>query len=256
MMLTEREKQEMLDFAKTTAMKAGEITLRYYGCISDIQRKADNSPVTIADKKVEEYIRREIATEYPSHSILGEEFERKDTGSEFQWIIDPIDGTSSFIRQVPFYGVLVAVLYKERPIIGVIHMPRLTETVCAAEGLGCYYNGTRTAVSTTDTLSDAWVEVTDYADLKRRRPDFTERLLTRALSCRTWGDAYGYLLVATGRVDVMIDPIMAPWDIAPLSPIISEAGGVFTDLDGSKNHMGTSAVACNRELHMEIMEII
>ncbi len=255
-MITKKDKQEFLEFAKTTSLKAGKSTLEYYGNISQVERKADDTPVTIADRKTEEFIRSEILSKYPSHDIVGEEFKSKETASEFRWVIDPIDGTSSFVRKVPLYTVLLALQYKGTPIVGVIYAPRLDEIVYAAEGLGCYYNGQRASVSSTKTLGEAWIQVTDYADLKRRRPDFTERLLGMAHSCRTWGDAYGYLLVATGRVDVMIDPIMAPWDIAPLHPIISEAGGVFTDLDGNENPMGNSALACNEHLHEEIMKII
>ena len=137
-----------------------------------------------------------------------------------------------------------------------IHIPPLKETVSAAKGLGCHYNGVPCKVSKTSKLSEAWVQVTDYADLKRRRSEFATRLLDNSYSCRTWGDAYGYLLVATGRADVMIDPIMALWDIAPLEPIITEAGGVFTDLDGNPEAMGNSSLACNRDLHEEILKLL
>ncbi len=255
-LLSDKEKSEFLDFARRVTEKAGTITLDYLGNIATIDKKADNSPVTIADRETEDYIRSEISSRYPEHSILGEELEDKKTTSELQWVIDPIDGTSSFVRSVPLYTVLLALMFKGVPILGIIHAPRLNETVYAAQGVGCYFNGNRARVASTDALEKAWVEVTDFADLKRRRPEFTERLLKESYSCRTWGDAYGYLLVATGRADVMIDPIMAPWDIAPLHPIISEAGGLFTDLDGNPNAMGTSALACNRVLHAEIMKMI
>ncbi|MFW9919328.1 MAG: inositol monophosphatase family protein [Candidatus Thorarchaeota archaeon] len=255
-MLSEKEKLEFLDFAKTIAENAGKVTLEHYGIISEFERKSDNSPVTVADRESEVFIRSEILSEYPTHSIMGEEFENKDTDSDFRWIIDPIDGTSSFVRAVPLYTVLLALQYRGSPVLGVIHAPRTSETVYAALEVGCFFNGKRAHVSSTEKLENAWVQVTDYADLKKRRPEFTERLLNRAISCRTWGDAYGYLLVATGRADVMIDPIMAPWDIAPLFPIISEAGGIFTDLDGNPNVMGNSALACNQMLHDEIMRII
>ena len=235
---------------------AGNITLRYFGSLRDVEWKPDDTPVTVADRESETYIRARIQSKYPNHAILGEEFKEKETDSDYKWIIDPIDGTQSFVRGVPFYGVLLALQYQDIPIVGVIHIPPLKETVSAATGVGCFYNGSECTVSDTSTLAKSWVQVTDYADLKRRRPEFAVRLLEQSYSCRTWGDAYGYLLVASGRADVMIDPIMAPWDIAPLNPIITEAGGVFTDLDGNPNPMGESALACNKKLHDEIMNIL
>ncbi|MDF1538096.1 MAG: inositol monophosphatase family protein [Candidatus Thorarchaeota archaeon] len=250
------EKQEYLDFARTVSEKAGKITLNHFKKLTNIEMKSDDTPVTIADRQSEEFIRTQIQDKYPSHSIIGEEFKEKHTDSEFRWIIDPIDGTQSFIRGVPFYAVLLALEHQGRPIVGVIHIPPLNETVSAAKGVGCYYNGNPCQVGKTETLSKAWVQVTDCADLKRRRPGFTDRLLEKSYSCRTWGDAYGYLLVATGRVDAMIDPIMALWDIAPLEPIITEAGGIFTDLDGNPNVMGESSLATNKKLHKEILELL
>jgi fructose-1,6-bisphosphatase/inositol monophosphatase family enzyme len=157
---------------------------------------------------------------------------------------------------VPLYTVLIALEYEGEPQLGVIHVPPFRETVSAAKDVGAFYNGTPCRVSSTERLADAWVQVTDYADLHRRRPEFAKRLLAASFSCRAWGDAYGYLLVATGRVDVMIDPIMNIWDIAPLQPIITEAGGVFTDLDCTDNAMGTSSLACNSMLYKELMGFI
>ncbi|MHA1906915.1 MAG: inositol monophosphatase family protein [Candidatus Thorarchaeota archaeon] len=254
--MTSRERKEFLEFSREVALNAGDITLKHFGNQTNVEWKSDHTPVTVADRESESYIRDQIQSRYPSHAILGEEFKDKESDSDYKWIIDPIDGTQSFIRGVPFYAVLLALEYKGIPILGVIHIPPLKETVSAVTGLGCFYNGSKCQVTETPTLDKSWVQVTDYAELKRRRPEFTVRLLDRSFSCRTWGDAYGYLLVASGRADVMIDPIMAPWDIAPLSPIITEAGGVFTDLDGRPNPMGDSALACNKSLHKEVISLL
>ncbi len=247
--------ESLLSFAEDVAISAGKVTLEYFLKDIEIDRKEDYSPVTIADRKTEEYIRKRIENEFPSHSILGEEEGESQGKSPYRWIIDPIDGTQSFIRGVPLYTVLLALECEGNPQVGVIHVPPLGETVSAANGVGAFYNGTPCHVSSTERLTDAWVQVTDYSELSRRRPEFIKRLLAASYSCRAWGDAYGYLLVATGRVDVMIDPIMNIWDIAPLKPIITEAGGVFTDLDGADNAMGTSSLAANSMLHKEIMEL-
>ncbi|MGD9396020.1 MAG: inositol monophosphatase family protein [Candidatus Thorarchaeota archaeon] len=248
--------KSLLSFAEAVAIGAGRVTLEYFHKEIEIDRKEDDTPVTIADRKTEEYIRERLQNEFPTHSILGEEEGERQGKSPYRWIIDPIDGTQSFIRGVPLYTVLLALEYEGAPQLGVIHVPPLRETVSAAKDVGAFYNGTPCRVSSTERLADAWVQVTDYADLYRRRPEFAKRLLAASFSCRAWGDAYGYLLVATGRVDVMIDPIMNIWDIAPLQPIITEAGGVFTDLDGADNAMGTSSLACNSMLYKELMGFI
>ncbi len=250
-----RNLREFMTFGTDLVIEAGRITSRYFRTSIDVATKDDNTPVTVADKKVEEYIRGKIETKFPSHSVLGEEEGETSRESEFRWIIDPIDGTQSFVRGVPLYTLLLALEFQSEPVVGIIHNPPLRETVSAAKGVGCFLNGTRCRVGSTSRLGEAWVQVTDYADLFRRRPAFTERLLCAAASCRTWGDAYGYLLVATGRADVMIDPIMNIWDIAPLKPIITEAGGVFTNLDGKPEALGDSSIACNSVLHKEIMKL-
>jgi histidinol phosphatase-like enzyme (inositol monophosphatase family) len=250
------ELKSLLSFAESVSMGAGRVTLEYFQKEFEIDRKKDDTPVTIADRKAEEYIRSRIKNEFPTHTILGEEEGESQGESSYRWIIDPIDGTQSFIRGVPLYTVLLALEYEGEPQIGVIHVPPLQETVSAVSGVGAFNNGAPCRVSSTERLAEAWVQVTDYADFTSRRPEFAKRLLAESFSCRAWGDAYGYLLVATGRVDVMIDPIMNIWDIAPLQPIITEAGGVFTDLDGIDNAMGTSSVACNSMLHKELMELI
>ncbi len=247
---------QYLEFAVSTAIEAGKVTLEYFLKDIKVDRKKDQSPVTVADRATEQYIRTRIEESYPNHAILGEENGASTSDSPLRWIIDPIDGTQAFIRGVPLYTVLLALEYNGIPVLGVIHNPPLQETVSAANGSGAFYNGLPCKVSSTPTLNEAWVQVTDFSDLDRRRPDFTRTLLKEAYSCRTWADAYGYLLVATGRVDVMIDPIMHHWDIAPLKPIIIEAGGTFTDLDGEDNPTGTSSIACNSMLHKEIMTLL
>jgi histidinol-phosphatase len=245
-----------LTFAKKTAIAAGRITLEYFQKSVDIEVKSDHTPVTEVDRTVETFIRGRIQEAYPTHAILGEEFKEKQSESQFRWIIDPIDGTQSFIHGVPLYTILISLLSDGEPQLGVIHSPATQETVAAAIGIGCTYNGSPCHVSKTSELSKAWIQVTDYADLWCRRPEFSKKLLSQAAFCRAWGDAYGYLLVATGRADVMIDPIMNIWDIAPLKPIISEAGGAFTDLDGNPNPLGSSALACNPILHKQIIKMI
>ena len=247
---------EYLDFAKQTAVEAGNHTLRYFRKEFEVHRKEDNSPVTIADRETETIITDAIRKSYPEHGILGEEHGSVESDSPFQWVIDPIDGTKSFVRGIPLYTVLIALLYRGKPCLGVIHNPPLVETVYAASGTGCFFNDSQCRVSKTDKLADAWVQITDPTDLIRRFPDFGGRTLQEAGFCRTWADGYGYLLVATGRADVMIDPIMAVWDIAPLKVIITEAGGTLTDFSGESNGLGENAIASNGILHDEILKLL
>ena len=184
-----------LSFAVDVAENAGKVTMKYFLKEFEVDRKEDETPVTIADRQTEEYVRSRIEERFPEHGIIGEEDGESDSDSPFRWVIDPIDGTQSFIRGVPLYTVLLALEYNGVPVVGIINNPPLQETVSAATGLGAFYNGVPCHVSSTETLAKAWVQVTDFADLDRRRPEFSKKLLKESFSCRTWGDAYGYLLV-------------------------------------------------------------
>ncbi len=244
-----------LEFGVRISKEAGKLVMEYYNDLPEVETKSDYSPVTIADREAEMLIRNQIESDFPEHSILGEEFPNKETDSEYRWIIDPIDGTKSFIKSVPLFAVMLALEYQNVPQLGIIHVPPLKETVYAGIGMGCKINGKQCRVSNTHSLSEAWLNVTDCADLYRRYPEFTTKLLAEVYSVRTWGDAYGYVLVATGRTDIMLDPIMSVWDIASLMPIITEAGGVFTDFKGIRNPKGESAIACNQEVHKKLMQL-
>ena len=248
--------KEYLDFAVGLSEEAGRITLSYFNKQIDVELKEDSSPVTVADRKTESLIREAIREKYPEHGILGEEFGAVETGSPYTWIIDPIDGTKSFIHGIPLYTVLIALLKNGEPSVGVIHNPPLGETAAAAVGMGCTLNGSTCRVSPTASLEQANVQVTDPADLMRRYPVFTGRLFERIRLCRSWGDGYGYLLVASGRVDAMLDPVLAPWDAAPLKVIISEAGGMMTDFSGRSKALCESAIAANERLHREIIGLL
>ncbi|MBD3406290.1 MAG: histidinol-phosphatase [Candidatus Lokiarchaeota archaeon] len=251
-----KDRRKYLSEATRIAVVAGEITLKYFLSSPEIEIKDDMTPVTKADRLTERYIRDELLKHFPKHGLVGEEFGTRKSDSPFRWLIDPIDGTKSFIHGVPLYTVLISLLYEEEPILGVIHNPPSGETVSAAIGLGCIHGKAHCKVGDVTELSEARVQVTDYADLVTYRPEFSEQLLRTAKSCRTYGDAYGYLFVASGRADVMIDPIMKPWDIAPLKPIITEAGGVFSDLDGNDEALGTSALAANKDLHKQVLDLV
>jgi histidinol phosphatase-like enzyme (inositol monophosphatase family) len=247
---------ERLQFAVEIACEAGDGTLRYFRRPDlAVERKADLSPVTVADRSAEELLRERIGKRFPEDAIIGEEFGEKAGRSGFQWVLDPIDGTKSFIHGVPLYTTLVAVLENDEPQIGVIHAPALGETVYAAKGSGCWYTcGSATKpqaarVSTIAALSDGLLLTSEVEGFRLRKSgDAMEvfmRLQKAARLVRTWGDGYGYLMVATGRAEVMIDPIMNLWDAAPLLPIVEEAGGHFSDWNGNSTVRNGEALATN-----------
>ncbi|AHC15210.1 inositol monophosphatase family protein [Salinispira pacifica] len=245
-----------LEDAKAFARIGGNISSHYFGSQIDVHWKADDSPVTKADRESEQAMKKAILEKFPDHSVLGEEFGESGTAdSPWQWVLDPIDGTKSFIHGIPLYTVLVSLTYKKEPVIGVVYNPQSNEMLAAGMGMGCWYNDSACRVSETSSLSEARLMTTDPGDLIRRSGNPGIELLKTSAISRTWADAYGYLLVATGRADVMLDPIMSLWDIACLYPIISEAGGEITDIRG-KRGISDSAVASNGILHQEIMSVL
>jgi histidinol-phosphatase len=249
----------LLAFALDAAWQAGRVTLGHYQTGLAAERKADNSPVTLADRQAEQKLRDLITTAWPDHALIGEEYGhqpgRSDSG--YTWIIDPIDGTKSFISGVPFYAVLLALVKDEQPLLGVMNFPALNEMVYARRGGGCFWNGRPARVSAVSRLADAVLLASDLDTFARfNRQDAFQRLIDATYFQRTWGDAYGYALVATGRAEIMLDPVMAVWDCGPLQVILEEAGGTFTDWRGTPSIFGGEALATNGALFESVMELI
>jgi histidinol-phosphatase len=266
-----------LEVARRAVERAGALTLEYFGAKFTVEYKADATPVTIADRGAETLIRDELTSAFPADGIVGEEFPEKIGTSGRRWIIDPIDGTASFVRAVPLYGVLVGLEIADRTdaaaappaasagaaaerahsrtcVVGVAGFPALRETYWATRGAGAFRNGEPIRVSGVTRLADATVVTSDvksqwYGD----RFDGFVRLVGRAARQRGWGDCYGYALVASGRAEVMVDPLLNPWDIAALVPIIEEAGGEFFDWSGTPTIYGGSGIATVAALRAEVM---
>jgi histidinol phosphatase-like enzyme (inositol monophosphatase family) len=245
---------ELLSVAMEAAYLGGRRTLAYFNAGVAVEIKADDTPVTCADRETEAVICGQIARYFPDHAIIGEEGGTREGNPDYRWIIDPIDGTKTFIRGVPLYGVLIGVEVRRRPAVGVIYMPALDEMVSAGTGLGCRWNGRSARVSEVAKLSEAALLVSD-ATMAAQRSDAYGRFTAATKFQRTWGDCYGYVLVATGRAEVMIDSAMNPWDCAPMLPILEEAGGRFTDWNGEATIWGKDAVATNGRLHAEALAI-
>jgi histidinol phosphatase-like enzyme (inositol monophosphatase family) len=254
---SEGELKELLEFSVVLARGAGDITLNYFRKQPETSTKSDGSYVTIADREAEAYLRGQINERFPEDGIVGEEEGETEGRSGRRWILDPIDGTFAFVHGVPFYGVLIALEIDGEMSVGVINMPALGEIVSAAQGCRCFLNGELTRVSTTAKLEEALLLCTDFRAAAYhgfgRAVDFLQRT---AKTSRTWGDCYGYVLVATGRADVMLDPVMNLWDCAPLLPIMEEAGGTFTDWRGVRTVDGGNAIATNKLLFDEVMQLI
>lgn len=257
------EVQSRLELATEAVREAGQITLRYFRRPDlRVETKEDQSPVTAADREAEQYLRNRIAEAFPEDRILGEEFGQTDGTSRFRWVLDPIDGTKSFVSGIPLYTVLIAVLEGEESRAGVIYAPATREMVYAAVGSGAWYvdgDGTPSParVSKTKQIADALFvtsEVKSFTVYRKQDalPTFVDLQFEARLS-RTWGDAYGYMMVATGRADIAVDPIANLWDIAPVMPIIEEAGGQFTDWNGRPTVHGSEGVATNGLLHEAVL---
>jgi histidinol-phosphatase len=256
--VSERSLRGFLDFAVETAYLAGKLTLGYFRTGLRPELKQDGSPVTEADRKAEELIRQRIEQQYPAHAIVGEEYGAQGSANaSHRWFIDPIDGTKAFMHGVPLYGVLLGLEIEGTVQVGAAYFPALDEMVCAATGEGCYCNGRRAHVSTVSRLDQAVVVFTDPASFKRfGRSAAWERILAATYYRAGWSDAYGYMLVATGRVELMLDPIMAPWDCGPFPPIFQEAGGYFGDWKGNVSIYSGEGLATTQVLLPEVLAVI
>ena len=226
--------QELVDFTEHLARRSGELILRHFGGPLTVERKADDTPVTVADREAERLLRAEIEARYPDHAILGEEGGQSGAeGAAFQWVLDPIDGTKAFVRGVPLFGTLIALLEEGRPVLGAIHLPALGQLLIGARDSITTLNGRPVRVSDVDDLGRATLLLTSPASIfELGHGAAYHRLRERVELVRGWGDCYGHFLVACGRAEIMLDPVMNLWDVAALKPCIEGAGGRLTDLAG------------------------
>ncbi|MCU7495986.1 MAG: histidinol-phosphatase [Ignavibacteria bacterium] len=247
---------ELKKFAKLLADKSGEIVRGYFRTKIQIESKQDLSPVTIADKKAEEAMREMIMKEFPDHGILGEEFGSHNIDSDYQWVLDPIDGTKSFICGAVSFGTLIALMKNNQPILGVINQPVLNDFLIG-DNFTAELNGQKVRLRQCNGLSDAVLLTTDHLHIEKYQnlPAF-ENLIHKVKLYRNWGDCYGYYLVATGFADVMIDPEMSVWDSMALIPVIRGAGGIITDYQGNDPVQGHSIVAAGPSIHGEVIRLL
>lgn len=261
------EYEELLKIALTTAEIAEKNILKYFQTDVGVEWKADLTPVTIADKGTEELARNFWAKETPGFGVIGEEFGIENPSAEYQWVIDPIDGTKAFVHGVPLFGTLIALYKRNIPICSLIRLPAMKTAVWAVNGGGAFLDGRKIHCSKVSSLSESLVlsGTVNTMELLGYGEQFAQ-LRRSAKLHRGWGDCYGYYLVATGRAEMMIDPVVSLWDIAPYPLLMKEAFGKFSTIDGvtelfdvngkpiSPIYEGFTSVATNGILHDTALE--
>lgn len=244
------------DFGTKLIIESSNIIKHYFRKDFKIESKQDSSPVTIADKQTEETLREMIMKEFPDHGIIGEEYGAYNPKAAYTWVIDPIDGTKSFIAGTPLFGTMIALVNNGNPILGIINFPILDETLIG-DGNITELNGKKVSFRNCNNLSSALLLTTDIIDIEKYHDlEKFSALIKRVKLFRTWGDCYGYYLLATGYADIMIDPVMSPWDFLSLIPIIKGSGGIITDYHGNDPLNGKSIIAASKNLHAEVIKIL
>ena len=235
---------------------SGNILKKYFRTDISVETKSDNSPVTIADKSAEEAIREKIISEFPDHGIIGEEFGNHNETAQYKWVLDPIDGTKSFITGIATFGTLIGLLKDGKPILGLFHQPIIGELLIG-DMKTTELNGKKNQIRSCDRIEEATLLTSDHFMIGNYKNQKTfDRLAKNVKLYRTWGDCFGYYLLCTGYADIMVDPIMSPWDALPLIPIIIGAGGMVTDYEGNNPVEGNSIIAAASGIHSQVIEIL
>jgi histidinol phosphatase-like enzyme (inositol monophosphatase family) len=227
-----------VDAAVGWAREAGKLTLGHFRSAElGVRHKADGSPVTLADTAAEELLRSRVTQAFPEDSIVGEEGSDVVGSSGRTWVMDPIDGTKAFAAGVGTYSNLLYLEDSAGPVLGIINLPALAETIWAVRGQGCFWNGSRARVAdsrATDSPEESPLSGSTLctSGFHEWTPEKFGRVQDAGVELRTWGDAYGYALLATGRVQAMYDPLLAWWDLAAVNLVVAEAGGKVTAIDG------------------------
>jgi len=256
--LTRAQLQRFLAVARQAAQKGGQKALKYFRKNVQVIKKIDRSPVTRADREAEQVIRGILGKHFPNHQLCGEEYGwDSKSKAEFKWWIDPVDGTRQFIRGIPFWSTLVALEYRGEVVAGVIHLPAMAITLWAAKGQGCFSNGKKAHVSRIPQIKGGTITFGGIRGIVREpyAKGFLN-LVSTSYDDRGYGDAFGHLLVATGQVEAMLDPVVKPYDVAAVKICVEEAGGKFTDLKGVKTIYGGNALSSNTFTHSQVLKVV
>lgn len=253
-MMDSDELEEVLDEVSDIVDEASQIAHSYFRQTILIENKADNTPVTIADKKTEEAIRNALMKAFPDHGIIGEEFGNHKEDQDYVWTVDPIDGTRSFIRGIPLFGTLVGLMHKREPVLGIMVLPALDELYVAAKGIGTYCNGVQVHSSATKVVENAMLACGDLTawDSSGQRKMYDE-VVKKAELVRGYTDCFGHSLVIRGAIDAMLDPIVSPWDVVPIACLVEEAGGTYFNFEGEKTCLDKTFITSNAHLKSQII---
>ena len=244
---------EVTAFLESFAVEAGAIATSLFRSSISVETKGDGTPVTIADRRIEELFRRAVERRFPGHGILGEEFGASASNGRYSWVVDPIDGTKSFAAGLLDWGIMVAFCIDNEPVIGLVAQPVLHEVMIGTPS-GTRLNGKPVCVNEPASLSDAVLLLTSFTEYPQGAPRKQFDRLTRAVHItRDFGNCYQYLMVAAGWAHIALDPAMKPWDIKALIPIIRGAGGVITDYAGGDPNRGNSIIAAAPRTHAEVL---
>ena len=250
--------QEFAKFAIYLAREVASplINRAYNDTTLQVEQKPDRTPVTRADRDAEEAIRTAISKTFPGHGVIGEEFGTQRRDAEWVWVIDPIDGTLAFIHGVPLFTTLIGLLHRGLPVMGVIYQPT-QDRLCIAYDGACFLNGMPVRCAPDVPWSDCTLLCTDFENVSRHQQRYCasfQEICKRTALNRTWADGYGYLLLATGRAHIMADPVVNPWDVLPILPIIQGSGAALSDWDGKRDINISSALAAPPALHARLIE--
>jgi histidinol-phosphatase len=245
------------ELAVESAHKAGQLAMRYYDGAMTVEWKSDHSPVTVADREAEQLLRQTLLGAFPKDGFLGEESGHTPGSSGFRWIIDPIDGTRSFVRGIPVWATLVGLQYQDETIAGVAEVPAIGHTYRALRGDGAYRNERRIHVSAVTDMARAMLFYSSLSwFIKAGRKDAFLELTLRTERQRGFGDFYGFVLVAQGSGELMVEHGVHAWDVAAIQAIVEEAGGRFSDWSGKANIHSPDVIVSNGKLHDEALAIL
>lgn len=218
-----------------------------------IEQKANLTPVTVADRESEQVMRKLINERFPEHGVIGEEFGSENEKAEYVWVLDPIDGTIAFIHGVPLFVTLIALLKNGQPILSAINQP-IAHLRCEGDNHAAWLNGEVVKARTPTSIKESTVLATDIVNVRRMRgKKGMEDLLEQAKLFRTWGDGFGYILLASGKADIMLDAKMAPWDILPVIPVVRGAGAQITTFTGGDPVIGDSAISAHPSIQADVV---
>ena len=249
---------EIIPHLNWILLDSGRLANSFFNKEIKVELKEDQSPVTVADKTVEKHLRKLLGKYFPDIGIFGEEQgEELGSNKDFRFVVDPIDGTRSFISGIPLWGTLLALEFQGNPILGAMYAPLFDQVLIGSKGFGCFLGEEEQNINLCGDIAKARLILNDYQlCIQNDQKTFADNLISKVSQVRGWGDCHGYFMVATGQSEIMYDPYIEYYDVAPMRPIIEGAGGAYFSLDGSRDFSSKNAIACSKDLKEKILELI